>query len=87
MRILFLSDSNGYERRDPLADLVDVYGTEMRIMKALESSQIGVGRTGGSWKEIMKDGKIKHTHVKEGRLSDFKEDDYDIEYRLISGNY
>ena len=68
MRILFLDDCNGHEAKDPKAALVDVYNTELRIMKALESSQVGAGCIGGSWEKIMEDGNIKHELVKTGKF-------------------
>ena len=87
MRVLFLDDCNMFEGANPIADLVDVFDTNELIMKALEKSQLGVGRHGGKWREIMSDGNIKFNHLSKGRKSDYKKDDYDLEYRLISGNY
>lgn len=87
MRVLFLNDGNGFETQNPIADLVDVFNTSEIIMKFLEDSQYGVRRFGGNWKEILKDGKISHNIISSGRLSDFNREDYDIIYKLISGNY
>ena len=87
MRILFTSDSNGYESINPHAWLVDVFKTSTRIMKALEESQVGAGRTGGSWTRIMEDGNIPHELIKKGRLDELSKENYDEKYKLISGNY
>lgn len=87
MRFLFIDDCNGYEAKDPRCALVDVYHTETRIMKALEASQVGAGRMGGSWKKIMEDGNIMHEIVETGPYSTLRNKNYDEEYRLISGNY
>lgn len=87
MRILFLNDCNCFEASDPIADLVDVFDTSELIMKDLEKHQRGVGHRGGKWKEIMEDGNIKYNHLSNGRKSDYSKDDFDIEYKLISGNY
>ena len=87
MRVLFTDDCNMFEGRNPIADLVDVFDTSELIMKTLEKAQRGVRRMGGKWHEIMSDGNIKFNHLSNGRKSDYKEDEYDLEYRVISGNY
>ena len=88
MRVLFLDDCNGFEHKDPIADLVDIpTNTGEKILRSLERTQPGAGRIGGKWREIMLEGNIEHTVVGSGRKSDFTEDDYDLEYKLISGNY
>lgn len=87
MRVLFLDDRNMYEATNPIANLVDVLDTSELIMKTLEKSQLGVYNSGGKWKEIMKDGSIKHNLLSSGKKSDYEKDGYDLEYRLISGNY
>ena len=76
-----------FEAANPIADLVDVFDTSELIMKKLEKTQRGVGRMGGKWRDIMSDGNIKFNHLSKGRKSDYQEDEYDLEYRLISGNY
>ena len=87
-KILFLNDCNGFEHYDPLASLVEISETETLLkLRSLETNQLGVSRRGGSWKEIMVDGKIPYSLIKEGRKSDFKKEDYDTIYYLISGNY
>jgi hypothetical protein len=87
MRVLFTDDCNMFEGANPIADLVDVFNTSEMIMKKLEETQVGVRRRGGKWREIMSDGNIKFSHLSKGRKSDYKEDEYDLEYRVISGNY
>ena len=88
MKILFLDDCNMFEGHDPLAFLVEIPSEiNSSILHSLEESQIGVMRIGGSWREIMKDGKIEHTLISSGRKSDYSNKDYDEEYKLISGNY
>lgn len=87
MRILFTDDCNMFEGVNPIADLVDVFNTSEMIMRKLEKTQVGVRKMGGKWREIMSDGNIKFNHLSKGRKSDYKEDEYDLEYRVISGNY
>jgi len=88
IRVLFLDNCNGFESRDPKADLVDIPAAiGKRELKALERRQPGAHNMGGSWKKIMQDGAIDHTEVASGKKSDFNEGDYDLEYSVISGNY
>lgn len=87
MRVLFTNDDNGFSFQNPTADLVDVFNTSELIMKELEKTQVGVYRRGGSWREIIKDGNIEFNLISSGRKSDFSKEDYDLEYRVISGNY
>lgn len=76
-----------FEGLNPIADLVDVFNSSELILKTLEKTQVGVMRMGGSWREIMKDGNIEFNHLSTGRKSDYTKDEYDLEYKLISGNY
>jgi len=76
-----------FESANPVANLVEVFNTSETIMKKLELSQVGVSRRGGSWREIMDDGNIKFNHLSKGKKSDYDSSDYDLEYKLISGNY
>ena len=88
MKILFLDDCNMFEGQNPLAYLVEMPNEiDSSILYILEKSQRGVYHRGGKWREIMEDGKIKHTLISSGRRSDYYEKDYDKEYRLISGTY
>jgi len=87
MRVLFLDDCNMFEGTNPVADLVDVFNTSEIIMRSLEESQYGVRKIGGNWRKIMEDGNIKYHHLSKGRKNNYKKDEYDLEYRLISGNY
>lgn len=95
MTIVFLSDANGYEADDPYAYKVAIYvsddvPTELLInaMKYLELKQIGVGRRGGDYREILVELQkmgIESKLLSSGRKSDF--DERDQYYKLISGNY
>ena len=87
MRVLFLDDCNMFEGANPIADLVDVFDTSELIMKKLEETQVGVRRRGGKWKEIMSDGNIKFNLLSNGRKSDYNKGEFDLEYKVISGNY
>ncbi len=89
MKVLFLNDMNKNEFIDPRADLVEIISIPVTYsgMRVLEEAQVGVERHGGSWKDIMTDGDIKYNHIKSGKLSDFEEREYDVKYKLISGNY
>jgi hypothetical protein len=89
MKILFINDCNGNEYSNPYTDLVEIDDQLVDVDKFrnLEAMQLGVSRRGGSWKEIMIDGLISYNHISSGKLSDFKDSNYDIEYRVISGNY
>jgi len=87
-KILFLDDCNKFEGHNPRAYLVEIpQEINCSILYALEKTQIGVGRRGGNWREIMKDGKIEHTLISSGIKSDYTTKDYDEEYKVISGNY
>ena len=87
MRVLFLNDCNSHYIQNPIADLIDVFDTSELIMKNLERNQRGAGRLGGRWKLIMTDGNIKYNHISNGHKNDYSESDYDLVYKLISGNY
>lgn len=87
MKVLFLDDCNMFEGHNPIATLVQVSNTNEEQIKTIEKQQLGVYRMGGRWLDIMKTGNIPYEVLKKGRMSDFKKEDYDIEYRLISGNY
>jgi len=86
--VLFLDDCNGFESNDPLAWLVKIPNViTLKILDALERTQHNALRFGGNWKYIMRDGEIKHEEISNGRKSDYIEDDYDIVYKVASGNY
>jgi hypothetical protein len=88
MKIIFLNDKNMFEFHDPIADIVEVNDNiGVLNLKNLETHQPGAGRMGGSWQKIMEDGEIEFKLISSGKKSDFEESDYDIEYKLISGNY
>lgn len=85
MKIVFLSDCNGFEYKNPVAWLVDIKAdVTIKDLKELESKQIGALRSGGDWVKIMKDGGFEYELLEEGRKSDFKKHKT---YTLISGNY
>lgn len=80
-----------HEGHNPYADLVE-FSTKVtkESLKKLEYNQLGATRRGGSLKELLDDVHglgIKTKILREGRLSDFKKEEYSFEYRLISGNY
>lgn len=88
MKILFLSDSNGHDYYNPYAVLIELpNNVTSQTLSDLEARQLGAYRRGGSWKEIMEDGKIVYNVISEGRKSDYKDTEYDNIYKLISGNY
>lgn len=87
-KVLFSNDANGHEFADPYCTLIEIsLSITKEQMKKLEYSQLGVMRRGGSWKEIMEDGNIQYTLISSGRFSQYKEEDYNELYKLISGNY
>lgn len=89
-KILFLKTNNYYEAGNPVAFLVKVpshINVSVYTMRSLENKQPGVGRCDGDWRKIMEDSALPYDLISEGRLSDYKESDYDIKYDLISGNY
>ena len=87
-RVLFLSDENGHEYSDPIANLVEIPKIiNSSILHALELGQRGVYHLGGSWREMMEYGNIEYTVISSGRKSDYKNTDYDELYKLISGSY
>ena len=93
MKILFVNDCNRNEAKNPYADLIEVIWEHfpkehlIHFMNVAENSQNGVEHSGGSWKRILRDIHLDYTIVSEGRLSDYSESDYDIKYKVISGNY
>ena len=88
MKVLFTSDANGHEHSDPYAWLVEVPLWAIKpILKALEFTQPGATRLGGDWHYIMEKGNIPHTELSSGKKSNYKVEEYDTLYELISGNY
>ena len=87
-KILFLDDCNMFEAKHPLAFLVEIPNEiSTSTLQILEKSQRGVYHRGGKWTEIMEDGKIDYKLISQGKKSDYTENDYDEEYKVISGNY
>lgn len=87
-KILFTSDCNGYEYKNPRAHLIELSESiTNELLHSLEYKQPGACRMGGSWQKIMNDGNIIYNLLSEGKKSDYKLTDYDTEYKLISGNY
>ena len=95
MQFLITSDSNGFEGHDPLAYLTS-WPYEIKeevlfeILKVLENKQLGIGRHGGSIKELCTDVqkyfRVNMTVLEKGRKSEFKDKKFP-EYKLVSGNY
>lgn len=80
-----------FEGNDPLATLVE-FSTSVtkEPLKRLELNQLGATRTGGRIDELLQDVNnlgIETKQIKKDKLSEFKKEDYNFEYRLISGNY
>lgn len=88
MKILFVDDCNGFEGENPVCDLIEI-SSDITIeqLQKLEKSQMGLHRRGGQWIEIMQDGEIPYTKLSHGKLSEYKKEDYDELYKVISGNY
>lgn len=87
-KVLFLNTMCNFEGGNPIAYLVQIHKkVTTEILKILESTQRGVGRRDGNWKEIMEDGKIEYILLSVGKKSDYTESDYDEIYQVISGNY
>ena len=85
-----MKNCNGHEKRNPIATLIEVSdNTDIDRLKQAEKKQLGVGRMGGSWFQIMKDIGIQYQILSEGKNEDMKihaRNTYII-YKLISGNY
>lgn len=89
MKVLFLNDHNLYEAKNPEATLLEIpdHWTP-DLMRKLENTIPGVGRMGGSWRMVVDVCNIlPYTVISKGQKSDYKKEDYDIEYTVISGNY
>ena len=87
-KVLFSNDGNGHEYYNPYCTLVEIDSSITKEqMYKLEISQLGVLRRGGCWQEIMEDGNIQFTLINSGRFSEYKKEEYDELYKLISGNY
>ena len=88
MKVLFVDDCNMNESEDPIVDLVDVQKCPpISVLQHLESEQTEVGRHGGSWQAMMRNGCLDYIVLKSGRFSDVKTDEYEMYYKLIRGNY
>ncbi len=87
-KILFSNDANGHEYYNPYCSLVEINSSITKEqMYKLEVSQLGVLRIGGDWQKIMEDGNIQYILIGSGKFSEYKTEDYDELYKLISGNY
>ena len=87
MKILFVNDCNGFEFQNPIAHLIQCSDISLEELKKLEFGQIGAGRVGKKKKKIMTDGNIEYEIISQGRKSDYIPSSYDLQYKLISGNY
>lgn len=91
VRVLFTNDWNGNELKDPNAILVYIQESPSNeFMKNLEYLG-GFGAYGGDYKAVLSNLAklgIYSVKISEGRKSHYKEgEDYDREYRVVSGNY
>lgn len=91
-RVLFTNDHNGHEGKNPTAILVYMQGYYSEgLMHSLEFRQLGVMHSGGRYDLILVDMAklgVYFVQISTGRKSEYKEkEDYDKEYRVISGNY
>lgn len=92
MKILFTDDCNMHEYNNPFATLVELSDyVDKEELSELEYRQVGVGRRGGDWKELLqeleKEKGITYTILKQDRMKDIPKWYNYWEYRVISGNY
>ena len=85
--VLFLNDCNGYERLDPKADLVAVSDFVFDTVQNSERQQVGVERLGGNWKKALESSKMDFRIIVSGKKSEFSNEPFSYEYKVISGNY
>jgi len=86
MKILFTSDSNGHNYKDPIAFLVETqYVSDEDLFKA--DMETSTRFSGGIYSKILQKLNLNYTDIRRGRLSQFKKEEYDKEYRCSSGNY
>ncbi len=88
-RIMFVDDCNGYEYDSPIATIVEIpVEITIEMLKFLENQQPGIGHAGGNYIWMLRKGQIEFVILAEGRQKNFKKgQDYDEEYRVVSGNY
>lgn len=92
MRIIFVDYANNYAFKDPIITCVKPhYEQELNdlldILKLCEERQPAAGRTGGNWKEIMKDSGIAYDIDQKTLLSKYRPKTGDLIYELEVGNY
>lgn len=85
MKILFTSDDNGWMHQDLWACLVE---TKTQLTSELISkNEVGNRFTGGQHDRTLVALGVEWKEVSRGKKSDYTETDYDLEYKLFSGNY
>ena len=86
MKILFLSDENGREHRDPSALLVEVQRELTR--DDLKDNEVSDRFCGGNPLRTLDKLNVQYKCIdKWKKESDYTEQDYDMKYVLYSGNY
>ncbi len=88
MKILFVDDCNMFEAHNPRGYLVEtVKDVTLEQLEIWEKEQPGRLRTGGNFKQTLLTGDIAYNILISAKLSDFKKEDYDILFKVASGNY
>ena len=89
--ILFTDDCNGHEFENPPSQLIEFKNkVQPRVIKTIEYGQLGATRMGGSLKTLLEDLEclsVEYKVLKSGYWVDFKPENYEIHYEIISGNY
>jgi len=85
-KILFTSDCNGFEYKDPKAILITV---EKKLTKRkISKAEIGNRFVGGKFDSTLNAMGVKWKKMSTWKKeSDFKKKDYDLKFELFSGNY
>lgn len=93
MKVLFANEANGHAYENPYVTLVAITGfVSADELRKYELKQPGVLRRGGDWQQILDDMKQNfviqdYTVISHGRFKDYEHDQFNMWYRLISGNY
>jgi hypothetical protein len=88
--VAFIDTRNGNEAHNPYITVVEIPASLTGArMSALEQTQQGVERSGGSWKQILEDAGVEYREIWAGRDKAFDKSGVtaSAKYTLREGNY
>jgi len=86
MKILFTSDCNGHEYKDPRAFLIETTDISDEVLHSADMKTSNRFH-GGIAEHILKSLGVEFQELKRGKFSEFSREEYDKEFKLSSGNY